>query len=187
MTKQKIAPKNKILTIPNLLSCFRIALIPLIIHQYCIKKQYRISALILLLSGITDVVDGFIARHFDMVSNLGKALDPIADKLTQIALLFCLATRFPLMLLPFTVLVAKEVFSGILGILMIRKTNTVPYAKWHGKLSTVFLYAILFVHMVWHTIPGSVSTVLIIASVLLMFLSALLYALWEIKLILVKS
>ena len=88
---------KRIFTIPNLLSVFRLVLIPIFVWTYCVRRGYLVTAGILLLSGLTDIADGFIARRFHMVSALGMALDPIADKLTQAAMLFCLVTRFPLM------------------------------------------------------------------------------------------
>jgi len=105
--------QKKILTIPNLLSLFRICLIPVIVWLYCVKENYLWTTITLVISGLTDVVDGFIARRFGMISDFGKAFDPVADKLTQIVTLYCLVTRFPLMLLPLGVLIVKEVFAGI--------------------------------------------------------------------------
>jgi len=166
---------NKIFTIPNLLSLFRLCLIPIIIHQYCITNHFTKSAALLLLSGITDIADGFIARRFHMISNVGKILDPIADKLTQFAVMICLISRFSFMLFPFFILLAKETLAGIIGFITIRKTNTVPCAKWHGKLSTVSLYAVLFVHIIRHDLPHNISIHLILCSILLMLLSSLLY------------
>ena len=90
---------NRIITVPNLLSFFRLCLIPVIIWSYCVKKNPLLAGEILLLSGLTDLADGYIARRFHMISNLGKILDPVADKLTQAAMLICLFTRFPHMLL----------------------------------------------------------------------------------------
>ena len=87
--------ENRVLTIPNLLSFFRLCLIPVIIWLYCVREDSLGTAAVLALSGLTDVVDGRIARRFHMVSSFGKALDPVADKLTQIAMLFCLVSRFP--------------------------------------------------------------------------------------------
>ena len=113
MEKPNNTTENKIFTIPNALSFFRICLIPLIIWLYVVKIQPFWAGYILILSGITDIVDGFIARHFHMISNLGKVLDPIADKLTQAAVLICLIVRFPFMLFPFILLIAKETFMGI--------------------------------------------------------------------------
>ena len=86
--------KNKILTVPNVLSAFRLLLVPALAWLYLVRKDYSATAWVLLLSGATDIADGFIARRFGMVSDLGKALDPIADKLTQIVMLACLLTRF---------------------------------------------------------------------------------------------
>ena len=90
---------NRIITVPNLLSFFRLCLIPVIIWSYCVKKNPLLAGEILLLSGLTDLADGYIARRFHRISNLGKILDPVADKLTQAAMLICLFTRFPHMLL----------------------------------------------------------------------------------------
>ncbi len=166
---------NKLFTIPNLLSFLRLCLIPFIVWQYCFTKNYFVSALLLLLSGITDIADGFIARRLQMITDFGKAFDPIADKLTQLAVMICLITRFSSMLLPFFMLLIKETIAGIIGFITIRQTQIVPSAKWHGKLCTVTLYAVLFLHIIWYSIPQELSGCLILCSVLLMLLSALLY------------
>ena len=120
--------KNKIITIPNMLSLFRLLLIPVIMWLYIVKEDPALTTVILALSGITDIVDGIIARKCHMVSDFGKAFDPVADKLTQIAMLFCLVSRFKWMLLPLCVMVIKEVTAGILGLLVIRKTGKVDGA-----------------------------------------------------------
>lgn len=116
---------KRIFTIPNLLSVFRLVLIPVFVWTYCVREAYLVTAGILLLSGLTDIADGFIARRFHMVSDLGKALDPIADKLTQAAMLFCLVIRFPLMWFPLIALGMKEISGGILSLLTIRRTGIV--------------------------------------------------------------
>ena len=81
--------KHKIITIPNVLSFFRLLLIPVIMWLYIVKEDPAYTMVILLLSGITDIVDGIIARKCHMVSDFGKAIDPVTDKLTQIAMLCC--------------------------------------------------------------------------------------------------
>ena len=86
--------KKDFLTIPNALSLFRLCLVPLLIWVYCVPKEYIAAVCIIALSALTDIVDGKIARKFNMVSDVGKALDPLADKITQGALIFCLATRY---------------------------------------------------------------------------------------------
>lgn len=175
--------KNKILTIPNILSFFRLALIPIFVRAYCGAEQYGLTAALLVISGVTDVLDGFIARHFDMVSDLGKALDPVADKLTQLAMLVCLVTRFPLMLIPLIVLLVKEIASGIMGLVVIRKTGAVHGAVWHGKVTTVLLYLTMVVHVLWYKIPELASDCMIFACVGMMVLSMVLYSLRNVRLI----
>ena len=115
VTKNTNRYKNKIITIPNILSFFRICLIPVLVWLYCFKDDYLLTVIIFILSGITDVVDGFIARRFDMISDFGKAFDPVADKLTQITMLFCLVTRFELLLIPLVILIIKEVLAAIMN------------------------------------------------------------------------
>ena len=101
---------NRIITIPNLLSFFRLCLIPVMIWSYCVKEKPLLTGEILLLSGLTDLADGYIARRFHMISNLGKILDPVADKLTQAAMLICLFVRFPHMLLLIVIMAVKELY-----------------------------------------------------------------------------
>lgn len=167
--------RHKIITLPNLLSLFRLLLIPLIVWVYVIKRNPLWTCIILVLSGVTDVVDGIIARKCNMVSDFGKAFDPIADKLTQIAMLFCLVTRFKLMLLPLCVMIVKEITAAILGIVVIRKTGNVNGALWHGKATTLSLYSMMIIHLVWYTIPAVGSAVLIGICTALALLSAYMY------------
>ena len=167
--------ENKILTIPNLLSLFRLILIPVIIWLYWFRKDYFPAGVLLIISGLTDLADGYIARHFNAVSNIGKILDPIADKLTQAAMLFCLVTRFPLMAAPFGFLVIKEVFIGTTGLLMIRKTGKVVGADVHGKVATTLLYAMMILHIFWIDIPSAVSAVSILICLVSMAFTLLTY------------
>lgn len=167
--------ENKILTIPNLLSLFRLILIPVIIWLYWFRKDYFPAGVLLIISGLTDLADGYIARHFNAVSNVGKILDPIADKLTQAAMLFCLVTRFPLMAAPFGFLVIKEVFIGTTGLLMIRKTGKVVGADFHGKVATTLLYAMMILHIFWIDIPSAISAVSILICLVSMAFTLLTY------------
>ena len=173
--------KHKIITIPNVLSFFRLLLIPVIVWLYIVKKDPIWTMAVLALSGITDIVDGIIARKCNMISDFGKAFDPVADKLTQIAMLFCLVSRFKWMLLPLCVLVVKEITAGILGLLVIRKTGKVDGAVWHGKATTVSLYSMMSIHLIWFHIPGVVSGILIGACTALALLSAFLYTRENVK------
>lgn len=174
---------HKIITIPNLLSLFRLCLIPVILWLYLGKQQNILAGCVLILSGITDIVDGLIARRFHMVSDLGKILDPIADKLTQAAMLLCLLISFPLMLFPLLLMACKELFMAVTGALIIRKTGMVPGAVWHGKAATVLLYAVMLLHVFWQAVPPLLSIASIAACVLMIALSFLLYAIRNLKLL----
>lgn len=167
--------KQKIVTIPNILSLFRIVLIPIIVWLYCVKENYLWAGYILIFSGITDIVDGFIARKFNMISDLGKVLDPIADKLTQGAMLICLLFRFPLMIIPLVLMIIKEIFMSVTGFLVIKKAGIVPSANWHGKLATCLLYTMMILHIFWYDIPATVSLALIIVCAAMVGVSFFLY------------
>lgn len=174
---------RKLFTIPNILSFVRIALIPLFMWAYCIRKDSILTAALLLVSGLTDSLDGIIARKLQMISDLGKALDPIADKLTQGAMLLCLITRYPLMLMPFLLLLIKEAAVGISSLIVIRKTGAVHGAVWHGKVTTFLLYGMMIVHVLWAGIPASISAALIWLCSLMMLISFGLYILRNIRLL----
>lgn len=172
--------KNKILTLPNILSFFRLCLIPLIVWQYVEKHNYLIALYLLALSGLTDIADGIVARNFNMISDFGKAFDPVADKLTQIAMLFCLVTRFRMMWLPLILLIIKEIFAGVTGLMMVQK-GIVMGADWHGKATTVLLYGTMLVHLAWVNITPAVSNILIGACTAMIILSGILYGIRNLK------
>ena len=167
--------KKKILTIPNVLSMIRIIMIPVIVWLYIVEENYAWAGGLLVFSGATDVVDGFIARHFNMVSDLGKVLDPIADKLTQATMLVCLLLRFPMMALPLALMVLKETFMSVTGLLVIRRTGVVISADWHGKAATVLIYATMVLHIFWYDIPASQSAFFIGATMVMIAISFFLY------------
>lgn len=168
--------QKKIITIPNILSFFRLCLIPVIVWLYTVKQDHFLTLIILVLSGVTDIVDGIIARKCNMISDFGKAFDPVADKLTQMAMLFCLVSRFPYMMIPFVLLVVKEVFTGITALITIKRTNTVKGAVWHGKLTTVVLCSMMAIHLLWYNIPRTVSLILVGICIGIMLMSFILYA-----------
>lgn len=172
---QKIPLKQQIFTIPNILSYIRIFLIPFIIWKYFEAESvndYRIVAVIVAISGITDMLDGLIARKFNMITELGKALDPIADKLTHIALVICLSVRYPWMLSFLLLVLIKESFMGITGIVLIHKKQTkLDGAKWYGKLSTAVFDFFMVILILFPSIPENDAKFMIIISAVLMIAS----------------
>ncbi len=167
--------EHRIVTIPNLLSLVRLLLIPLFVWLYCVKGANYLAMDVLILSGLTDLVDGFIARRFHMVTALGKALDPIADKLTQGIVLICLGGKYPLLFVLVGLLAVKEIVSGIMCLKAIRKTKEVKGADWHGKITTCLLYLAMILHIIWKEIPQSISIGLIVVCSGIMILSFVLY------------
>ena len=167
--------KQDILTIPNLLSVVRLLLIPVIVWLYCQRQAYHMALAVLILSAVTDIADGMIARKWNLVSDLGKALDPVADKLTQIATMWCLVSRFSHMWLPLTFLLIKETVTGIMSLYAVKKTGEVKGADWHGKLCTVLLYGAMGLHILWCNIPLVLSKLLMLLCMAIMCLSGILY------------
>lgn len=166
--------KNKVFTIPNILSFIRILLVPIIVWAYFNSKR-TITALIILFSGLTDVVDGYIARHYNMITPLGKALDPIADKLTLLFTFICVCINNPIIGVLIVIFLLKEVFMTIQGLLIIKYTGTTYSAKWYGKAVTVILYAVVLTHVLWVNISFNVSIILVIVSSLSIIISLVLY------------
>ena len=167
--------KDQILTIPNILSFFRIMLIPIIIYFYCVIKSPFWALMFIFLSTLTDMVDGFIARRYNMMTDFGKFIDPIADKATQAAILICLVFRFKLMLLPLILMLIKEAFLLTSRIHLFRKTEKVLSARWHGKLNTTILYIMICMHVIWFNIDSVISDISIYICTVSMLFSAILY------------
>ena len=140
--------KKEILTVPNLLSLIRLILIPVYVVIY-LNGEYLLAGCIIAASCMTDAADGFIARHFNMISHVGKLLDPIADKLTQFALILCLTITYPAMLKALILLVVKEVVQGICFLIVIRKGKALNGALILGKVCTAFLFTTLVIMVVY--------------------------------------
>lgn len=135
--------KAEIFTIPNLLSMFRLLIIPVYITIYLkanTPAHYYIAAGILIISCLTDMLDGFIARRFNMISNLGKILDPVADKATQLMLILSIAQKRPILWLSAILFLAKEAFQLIAGILTFHKGKMLKGALLSGKICTTVLF-----------------------------------------------
>lgn len=135
--------KKEILTIPNLLSLFRLLLIPVYVVIYLNAREtshYYIAAGILAVSCLTDLLDGKIARHFNMISTVGKILDPLADKATQFSLILCLAMKHPVLWYLVALFVIKEGFQLIAGSINLSKGRMLKGALISGKICTTVLF-----------------------------------------------
>ncbi len=140
--------KKEYINIPNTLSVLRILLVPVFAWLYleaAEAKDYFISAGVLALSGLTDMADGQIARHFNMITELGKVLDPFADKLTQGTVCVCMAIKHPTLALILIALIAKEILIFIGGIFVYKKQDFVVTPNIFGKIYTAVFFIVMSV------------------------------------------
>ena len=147
---------KEITTIPNLFSLFRIALIPVYISVYLRATEqwhYYLAGSILAVSCTTDLVDGIIARNFHMVTNLGKLLDPLADKLTQFALILSLSARYAALYSVLGLFLAKELFQCGAFLFFAQQGKALPGALLAGKLCTTVLFVSLIFLVLFPQLP----------------------------------
>ena len=174
--------KEQAFSIPNLLSYFRLLLIPAFIILY-LQEKFPAALAVLAASGLSDTLDGRIARKYNMVTDLGKFIDPVADKLTQFAMIICVATRFPAMWILLIIHTVKELIMLVFGIYILRKTDTVNSAKWYGKLCTGVIYAVMMVHVIVPNIPLAVSNACVVLCAGLIVMCFVMYSLRYVKLL----
>ena len=160
------------MNVPNAISLFRIFLVPVFTVLY-LKGQIAAAMAVLLLSGVSDVLDGAIARRFNMVTGLGKILDPMADKLLQAAMLLCAAGRFPIMWLLLALQLLRELSLGLLSLYVIKSTGHIHSARWYGKLCTAAVYALMLALLLVPDVSGSILFwgVLVCAALMLVCLA----------------
>lgn len=130
---------NRILTVPNAMSVLRILLVPVFAVLY-LRGHVAAAVVLLVFSGITDMLDGLIARHFNQITDLGKMLDPFADKLTQGVVALCIAIRFPSIRPLLLLFMLKELLMLSCAMVLLKKHKRPCAAKWYGKVATVMFY-----------------------------------------------
>lgn len=173
---KKILNKKDVLTIPNLLSLVRFLLIPLIIWLYIGEDNNYAALGVIIVSALTDVVDGFVARRFNMVSNLGKIIDPFADKLTLGTIIICLVSKYSLMLALVVLFAIKEVLMGVMGLIVLKKKESINSARWFGKVNTATLYIVTSLLILIPKMPLTVANVLIIFCGIITVFALIFYA-----------
>lgn len=153
--------KREVFTIPNMLSLFRLLLIPVYTVIYLKARDlrdYTLAAAILAVSCLTDLIDGKIARHFDMITNVGKVLDPLSDKLTQLALTICLSVHYPVLRGVLILFVIKEVFQLTAVYVMFRRGKVLPGALFAGKICTTVLFISFILMVLMPMLPQNIVT-----------------------------
>lgn len=136
-----------------------------------IRQHYEAAAFVVVISFLSDIADGYIARHFDQVTQLGKIFDPIADKLTQMALSIALCFTYQRMIPLMIVLLVKELMMMTLGLAMMKQGLEPMSACWWGKLSTGAFYIGILIILLFNKLlpPIAVSVISISIAILLVF------------------
>ena len=144
--------------VPNLLTILRFLLIPIIVIA-CVQGDYILAIVVLTVSGITDILDGTIARKYNLISDFGKLMDPLADKATQISLLTTLFIKGVIPIWILAVVVLKE-FCMVSGASFRYGKELVVSSKWYGKLATVLFYAAMVISLLLEQIGESTSSLI---------------------------
>ena len=165
----------KNLNVPNMLSIVRILLIPVFVFFYMKADgerydYYAYAASALVLSGLSDLFDGVIARKFNQITELGKILDPIADKLTQLAVVICVAIKLnsPVLSLTLMLFVVKELLMLTGGFIILRKKITMQASKWYGKIAPAVFYVVMAAIALFDSITTEVAFVMILVALAFM-------------------
>ncbi len=172
--------KKEIFSIPNILCYIRILLVPVFLYTFFILDHphaHMISAGVLILSSLSDFLDGFIARKFDMITELGKLIDPIADKLTQIVVALTLAYTYPSFWTLVAIIIVKDSMLLIGGLVVYKKKHKhLAQAEFPGKIATAVFFVVSILLIAFY-IPGSpLAEIMIYATLLLMFIAMIYYA-----------
>lgn len=171
--------KKDLFNIPNILCYIRFLLIPVFVILYVKAEEpmeYLVAAAVVLVSGLTDFVDGFVARRYDMVTEFGKLIDPLADKFTQTALIVVLILKIKWMYLLLIVFVITQLFLLVAGLFMLKKGKKLNGSKWFGKISTTVFYAVMLALIAIPTLSVNVTNILMLICGIFLLLSLLLYA-----------
>ena len=174
-----------LMTVPNALSFIRILLITPFVACF-VTGNYIAATAFLVASGLSDCFDGFIARRFHQESEMGKIIDPLADKLTLISVGVCLIFVEPFVLPLMIVMVIKDTLMLIGGTMIIKRGIVPPKSAWYGKLSTVLFYVsvVVIVSMAVFNYSNVILTVCLLSVTLMcMLVSLVLYTIKFFKLI----
>lgn len=177
----KRKPRNQNLTVPNALSVMRIIIVPFF-AWFFLKDNLPVAVGLLVVSGLSDMFDGLIARKFNQITELGKMLDPFADKLTQGVVALCLAIRFPVICPVLVLFMVKELGMLVCAVVLLKKRKRPCAAMWYGKAATVMFYVSVSVIVVldgFLTLKEGVFTivanVLLVLTAIMMVYSAVKY------------
>lgn len=170
--------KEDFLLLPNILTYIRLLLVPAFIVAYSNAEttgDHIFAAGIIVISGITDVADGFIARHWNMISDLGKIIDPLADKAMQFSMMICVCVRYKWFVFLIVIYSIKELLSFIVSAYLFTRGKHIQGAMWCGKICTVVLFIVMLTCVALPSVPNSLVTIMIGFAAAFMLLSFCVY------------
>lgn len=172
--------------IPNFITTFRLTLIPLFVY-YLLQEMDIMAFLVFAIASWSDVLDGYLARKYKVVSNYGKIADPLADKALQLSAVIVLCVIGRLRIIYVIILLLKEILLILGGMIIYKKRVIVP-AKWYGKAASFFINTV-FAAIILFTLPQLVIDILMIISLSSMIFSLVMYIInyQKLKGILVES
>lgn len=172
--------------IPNLLSILRIIIIGPFVY-YFLKDNYVMAAVMIAISGISDMFDGYIARKFNQITKLGAMLDPVADKITLGSVVICMCIKIPVIMPIIIILLVKEILMLLAGLVLLKKHKTPPPAQWYGKVATIVFYisvaVIVFLKAIWGIENMVLTITLMCITVALMFFALIRYFILFLKIL----
>jgi len=165
--------------VPNILSTIRIFLVPVfVITYFCDSNSAKLyAAAVYALASATDFLDGYIARKYNLISDLGKILDPLGDKLMTLAVLACITIDHVIPVWAVLIALVKEILM-LMGGAVIRKREggEIPSSNIIGKTSTVVFFIVCVTLMIFHrNIPDKTATLMISSALLLMLVALVSY------------
>ena len=160
-----------LIKIPNILCYLRILMVPLFLHIYFTAERpqdFYLATLVVMLSGLTDFFDGQIARRCNMITDLGRIIDPLADKLMQLAMLVALTVRVKYMYL--------LVISAVTGFFVMKfAKKRLNGAKWYGKVCTAILYVVMLALVAFPQMEVHVQDILLLVCAGALMLAFVMY------------
>jgi cardiolipin synthase len=168
--------KSKLKHIPNILSGIRILLVPVFVYLFFehYPERIYIPLGVFLFAGITDIIDGYLARRNNWITNLGKLLDPLADKLMECSVLVCFAVKMPVLWWLAGMFVLKELFMICGALIVLKKIKITVKSHWYGKITTAVFYAIAFLVFVFG-LDGITAVAIFIPAMILEIFCVVMY------------
>lgn len=161
--------------IPNVLTVFRICLVPIFVYLFLISENHNAALAVFFLAGITDVVDGITARRFGWMSDIGKILDPFADKCMQISALVCLGIGGFVPIWIVVILVLKETVLLVGATVALKKEKVYIQSNWYGKAGTIAFYIVITLLVIFDNMYETARLCLGVSLILFMLFALTMY------------